>query len=496
METTMNAGNGANVARTGVAGLDEILRGGLPRGHVYLIEGVPGAGKTTLGLQFVLEGVSRGERTLYITLSETCQDLRNAAASHGWTLDGVECLELLLSSDLGKDEAESLMFHPAEIELSETLKRIRQAIDRAKPTRVVLDSLTEIRLQSQTALRYRREVLSLRQYLRQSGCTALLLDELREEMTAQSVVFGIIEMHRQASEFGPARRHIQVAKMRGVKFWEGYHDYVIEPGGLHVFPRLIAADHRQHGLGQSMSSGVPALDTLLGSGLPAGSTTLLVGPAGSGKSSTATQFVLNALRQGDRAAIFTFDETIASYLARAAGLGLDIQRFIEDDRLKVQQVDPGELSPGQFAHIIREAVETQQVRVLVIDSLNGYLYAMPSERFLIVQLHELATYLNQRGVLTLFVVSQMGLVGSIESPLDMSYLADNVLLFRSFEAVGEVRHAVSVVKKRTGSHERTIRELQLTSGGLAVGEPLREFQGVLSGVPQFVRPLEGRVGQE
>ncbi len=477
-----------NIARTGVAGLDEILRGGLPRGHVYLVEGVPGAGKTTLGLQFILEGAARGERTLYITLCETCQDLQNAAASHGWKLDGVECLELFLSGD--PDQEESLMFHPSEVELSETVKKIREAVDRVKPDRVVVDSLTEIRLQAQTQLRYRREVFSLRQFLHRCGCTAVLLDEMREELTAQSVVYGIIEMYRDAPEFGQARRRIQVAKLRGVKFWEGYHDYIIERGGLDVFPRLVTAEHPQNGFGQIMGSGLPALDTLLGGGLPAGSTTLLVGPAGSGKSSMATQLALHALEQGSCAAIFTFDETAPSYLARAAGLGLDLQAFLREDRLTVDQVDPGQLSPGQFAQIIRKAVEGRKVRLLVVDSLNGYLNAMAKEQLLMVQLHELATYLNRMGVLTIFIVSQTGLVGSTDSPVDMSYLADNVVLFRLFEAAGEVRHAVSVVKKRTGPHERTIRELELTSSGLRIGEPLRNFQGVLTGVPQFVGNME------
>jgi circadian clock protein KaiC len=486
MCASTNAVTEKSVAQTGIAGLDEILRGGLARGHVYLIEGVPGAGKTTLALQFALEGARLGERILYITLSETCQDLQNAAASHGWSLDGVECLELLLSGDLGEHESGPMMYYPSEIELGETLKKIKEGVERVKPNRVVVDSLTEIRLQAQTPLRYRREVLSLRQFLKQQDCTAMLLDELREEMTAQSVVHGIIEMHRHAPDFGPARRRIQVAKLRGIKFWEGYHDYVIERGGLQVFPRLVAAEHRQKSDRRVMSSGLAGLDALLGGGLPAGSTTLLVGPAGSGKSSTCTQFALNALKQGEHTAIFTFDETVESYLIRAAGLGMDLEPFLHDGPLTVQQIDPGELSPGHFMQIVRRAVEVQQVRLLVIDSLNGYLNAMPNEQFLFVQLHELATYLNQKGVLTLLVMSQTGLVGITESPIDTSYLTDNVILFRLFEAVGEVRHAISVVKKRTGCHERTIRELELTSTGLRIGEPLREFQGVLTGVPQFV----------
>lgn len=484
-----------SIAQTGIAGLDEILRGGLARGHVYLVEGAPGAGKTTFALQFALEGVRLGEGTLYVTLSETSHDLRTAAASHGWSLDGIEIVELLLAGNLGEQEAGPMMYYPSEIELGETLKKIKEAVERVKPSRVVVDSLTEIRLQAQTPLRYRREVLSLRQFLRQQDCTVLLLDELREEMTAQSVVHGIIEMHRHAPDFGPARRRIQVAKLRGVKFWEGYHDYVIERAGLQVFPRLVAADHRGKTERRVMSSGLPGLDALVGGGLPTGSTTLLVGPAGSGKSSTATQFVLHAVRQGERAVIFTFDETIESYLIRAAGLGMDLEPFLGDGRLIVQQIDPGELSPGHFMQIVRRAVEVQQVRLLVLDSLNGYLYAMPSEQFLIVQLHELATYLNQKGMLTFLVMSQTGLVGVTESPIDTSYLTDNVILFRLFEAAGEVRHAVSVVKKRTGYHERTIRELELTTSGLRIGEPLREFQGVLTGAPQFAGDRAGLIGQ-
>ena len=486
MCATTNAVTERAIAQTGIAGLDEILRGGLARGHVYLIEGVPGAGKTTLSLQFALEGARLGERVLYITLSETCEDLHNAAASHGWKLDGIECLEILLSGNLGEHEATPMMFHPSEIELGETLKKIREAVERLKPRRVVVDSLTEIRLQAQTPLRYRREVLALRQFLRQSDCTALLLDELREEMTAQSVVYGIIELHRHAPEFGPARRRIQVAKMRGRQVL----------GGI---PRLRDRTRRHSGFSAScrggtsrkserrvVNSGLTGLDALLGGGLPSGSTTLLVGPAGSGKSSTATQFALHTLQQGGHVAIFTCDETVQSYLVRAAGLGMDVEPFLGEGLLRIQQVDPGELSPGQFMQIVRRAVEMEQVRLLVIDSLNGYLNAMPSEQFLIVQLHELATYLNQKGVLTFFVMSQTGLVGVTESPIDTSYLTDNVILFRLFEAAGEVRHAVSVVKNAPVGTSSTIRELELTSNGLRIGEPLREFQGVLTGAPQFV----------
>jgi circadian clock protein KaiC len=483
MSTTLTK---PNLAQSGIVGLDEILRGGFARGHAYLVEGVPGSGKTTLAMQFAMEGARNGEPTLYITLSETCQDLHDTAASHGWSLDGIECLEVLMAGELGEQDAGPLMYHPAEIELGETLKTIKEAIERAKPSRVVIDSLTEIRLQAQTTLRYRREVLALRQFFRQHGCTALLLDELREEMTAQSVVFGIVEMHRHAPEFGPARRRIQVAKFRGVKFWEGYHDYIIERGGVQVFPRLVAADHRQTGERRVLSSGLEGLDILLGGGLPSGSTTLLIGPAGTGKSSTATQIARCAMQNGDRAAVFTFDETLESYMTRSAGLGMEVEPFLQDGRLAVQQIDPGELSPGQFAQAIRHAVEAQQARVLIIDSLNGYMNAMPSEKYLIVQLHELATYLNQKGIVTLLVMSQAGLVHAAESPFDTSYLTDNVILFRLFEAAGEVRHAISVVKKRTGSHEHTIREFELTSEGLRIGEPLRDFQGILTGVPRFV----------
>jgi circadian clock protein KaiC len=314
-------------------------------------------------------------------------------------------------------------------------------------------------------------------------------------MTAQSVVYGIIEMHRHAPDFGPARRRIQVAKLRGVKFWEGYHDYVIEREGIQVFPRLVAAEHRESAEREAFSSGLPGLDALLGGSLPSGSTTLLAGPAGSGKSSTATQLTLQALRDGRRAAIYTFDETIDSYLVRSAGLGMDLQPFLRDGHLTLRQVDPGELSPGQFTQLVRQAVEVQQARVLVIDSLNGFLNAMPSEKTLIAQLHELAMYLNQMGMVTLLVMSQTGLLGMTENPLDTSYLTDNVVLFRLFEALGEVRHAISVVKKRTGPHERTIRELEIGSSGLRIGEPLREFQGVLTGVPQFFGNAKNAFGQ-
>lgn len=472
-------------ACSGIAGLDEILCGGFPAGHVYLIEGAPGAGKTTLGTQFLLEGVRRGEPVLYITLSETKQDLEKAAQSHGWSLDGIEFLELLTSTELLTSEAASMMFHPAETELSETSRLIVEAIERVQPKRLVLDSLSEIRLQSQTMLRYRREVLALRQFLSQRDCTALLLDELQSEITAQSVVHGIIEIHRHTPDFGPARRRIQIAKLRGVQFWEGYHDYTIRYGGLQVFPRLVAAEQGYELSLEEFPSGKPALDSLLGGGLAFGTSTLLIGPAGSGKSSMAAQYALAAARGGRRAAIFTFEETVTSYLTRCAAMGMDLQEHIRDGRVALQRVDPGELSPGQFVQIIRGAVEDQQVKVLVIDSLNGYLNAMPDERFLILQLHELVTYLNQQGVLTLLVMSQTGLVGSIESPTDASYLTDNVILFRLFEAAGEVRHAISMMKKRAGSHERTIRELRFTSSGLEIGEPLRGFQGVLTGVPVF-----------
>jgi circadian clock protein KaiC len=485
----------AKLAQSGIAGLDEILRGGFARGHAYLVEGVPGSGKTTMAMQFAMEGARLGEPTLYITLSETCQDLHDTAASHGWKLDGIECLEVLMAGELGEQDAGPLMYHPSEIELGETLKTIKESIERVKPSRVVVDSLTEIRLQAQTTLRYRREVLALRQFFRHHGCTALLLDELREEMTAQSVVFGIVELHRHVPDFGPSRRRIQVSKFRGVKFWEGYHDYTIERGGIQVYPRLVAADHRQISERRVFSSGLAGLDTLLGGGIPSGSTTLLIGPAGTGKSSTSTQIARHAMQQGERAAVFTFDETIESYVTRSAGLSMDVEPFLRDGRLTVQQVDPGELSPGQFAQAIRSAVEVQQAGVLIIDSLNGYLNAMPSEKFLIVQLHELATYLNQKGIVTLLVMSQAGLVHSTEAPFDTSYLTDNVILFRLFEAVGEVRHAISVVKKRTGNHEHTIREFELTSGGLHIGEPLRDFQGVLTGVPQFVGMRGELMGQ-
>ena len=485
MSNDQSQANGESLVLTGIAGLDAILGGGLPAAHVYLIEGSPGSGKTTLALQFMLEGVRRGERVLYVTLSESKDDLLKAAHSHGWDLKGVDVLEILTSMEDITVEPGSMMFHPSEIELSETTRKIVAAIEQIRPARVVLDSLTEIRLQAQTSLRYRREVLALRQFLAQRQCTSLLLDELQSEILAQSVVHGIIEMYRHTPEYGPSRRRLQVAKLRGVHFWEGHHDYVIRRGGLQVFPRLVAASHRQKQELQAFQSGQPALDTLTGGGLLAGTTTLLVGPAGSGKSSVAAQYVIAAAERGEHATVFAFDETEASYRKRSAGMGMNLEEHLRSGRVVLQQVDPAELSPGQFAHLIHREVEERQTKVLVIDSLNGYLNAMPDEQFLVVQLHELATYLNQQGVLTFFVMSQSGIIGSMETPADTSYLTDNVLLFRLFEAAGEVRHAISVVKKRSGPHERTIRELRLTNAGIQIGEPLREFQGVLTGVPMF-----------
>jgi circadian clock protein KaiC len=485
MNSKTSSSTWSEAASTGIPGLDKILSGGFPRGHVYLVEGDPGTGKTTLALQYLLEGVRRGEQTLYVTLSETWQDLEAAAISHGWKLNRIEYMEILLSSEPEPGEAESFMFHSSEIELGETFRKIREAVKRLNPSRVVIDSLTEIRLQAETNIRFRREILSLRQFLRKYHCTGLLLDETCEERTTKSVVHGIVQMKRHTLEFGPARRLIEVTKLRGRKIWDGRHDYTIEKGGLKVFPRIVSKENRQSGMGAIISSGLPGLDALMGGGLPGGSTTLIIGPAGAGKSSVATQFACQVLKKGKNAAIFTFDETPASYLARAAGINLDLQPFISEGRLEFRQVDPGEISPGEFTQIIQEAVEVNNARLLVVDSLNGYINAMSGQGSVIVQLHEIATYLNQLGVLTFFIVSQTGLIGSTENPLDISYVSDNVMLMRPFEAAGMVLHAISMVKKRTGQHERTIRELEITSEGLVVGKTLRDFQGILSGVPQF-----------
>ena len=472
---------------TGIAGLDEILCGGLTPDRVYLIEGVPGSGKTTLALQFLLEGVRRGERVLYVTLSETESELQGITQSHGWSLEGIDVRELAPSEASLSPDDQYTMFHPSEVELSETTKAILGDVDRLKPRRIVFDSLSEMRLLAGNPLRYRRQLLALKQFFAGRNCTVILLDDMtttQHDLQVQSIVHGVVRLEQLNPEYGGERRRLIVLKYRGIPMRGGYHDYVIKRGGLTVYPRLVARQRHVEAPSGWLPSGVAGIDQLLGGGLLRGSSTLIIGAAGTGKSTLAAQFAVAAASRGEHAAMFIFDESLTTLQRRAEGLGIGLSRHVSEGRVTVQQVDPAELSPGEFAHAIMECVEKHHARVIVIDSLNGYMAAMPEERFLIAQLHELLAYLGQAGVATILIAAQQGLIGSnMQSPVDASYLADSVVLMRYFETRGEVRQAVSVMKKRGGPHERTIREFRFTSDGLDVGEPLREFRGVLTGVP-------------
>jgi circadian clock protein KaiC len=474
------------LASTGISGLDHILGGGLTRNRFYLVEGMPGAGKTTLALQFLLEGTRLGETVLYVALSESEEELRSVAESHGWSLDGMHILEMV-SPEQALDPQEQLtVFYPSEVELSETSRTILNEVARLKPTRVVFDSLSELRLVAGQPLQYRRQVLALKQYFAGQRCTVLVLDDTDHELQVQSIAHAVIRLEQLYPEYGGERRRVRLVKYRGVAFRSGYHDFVIRRGGLQVFPRVVAADTRRSDAHLRMPSGVPALDALLGGGLETGTSTLITGAAGSGKSSLSTLFVHSALAQGRNAAMFIFDESESTLVARARGLGIELAPYLENGRLLLQQVDPAELSPGEFAHRMAQAAQTHEAAIIVVDSLNGYLNAMPEERFLIIQLHELLTFLGQRGVATVLVGVQPGLIGGpVTTPVDASYLADAVILLRYFEATGQVHQAISVMKKRGGDHERTIREFRLQPGGIHVGEPLREFRGVLSGQPVY-----------
>jgi len=478
------------LAGTGVEGLDEILRGGLIQNRLYVVEGDPGSGKTTLALQFLLEGARLGEKVLYVALSETEEELRTIAMEHGWSLDGLDLFELW-SGDQGLTlDARYTMFHPSEVELTETTKALIAEVELRNPSRVVVDSLSELRLLSQNPLRYRRQILALKQYFANRKCTVVLVDDRTAESTdmqLRSIAHGVIGLERRAPDYGMMRRRLQVVKIRGWAYLEGYHDFQIKRGGLEVFPRLVAAGHFAAFKRENIGSGLDRLDQLLGGGLTRGTSTLITGPAGSGKSSLAAQYASASAVRGERASFFLFDESIATFRQRCSGLGLDINRLIEEGTLRVTQIDPAAMSPGQFSQVVRAEAEGNEARLVVIDSLNGYLQSMPSEKLLTIHLHELLTYLGQRGVTAILIMAQHGLVSATtEAPVDTSYLADTVILTRFFETSGEVRQAVSVIKKRTGHHERTIREMRLDSRGIIIGEPLREFEAVLSGAPMFV----------
>jgi len=480
---------------TGIAGLDDILHGGLAKGFLYLIEGSPGAGKTTLALQFLIAGAKKGEKGLYISLAESEAELRHVAASHGMNLDNVEICKISPPEIAGECGKQYTVFQPAEVELSDVLETILAKVQELKPSRIIIDSMSELRMLARDSLRYRRQVLSLKQFFEGRDCTTLLLDERfgnKNENQVQTIAHGVLCMEVLQRSYGITRRRLEVLKIRASSFREGYHDYVIVKGGVVVFPRLVSGEHRAVSvMAENLPSGVKELDDLFNGGVQRGTSTLIVGPAGCGKSTMCTQFVMQAAKRGERSAIFTFDETRQSFRVRSRGLGMDLDQYLENDLIHLEQVDPAELSPGEFIYRIRRGVEDKRWRIVVIDSLNGLMNSMSEEHGLSVQLHELLAYLNQVGVASFLVMAQYGLLGgAMTSPADVSYLADNVLLLRYFEALGEVRQAISAVKRRSGPHERWIREMKMSSGKLVIGDPLKNFVGVLTGTPEY------RGGQE
>lgn len=477
-------------AGTGISGLDDILSGGLVRNRVFLLEGSPGTGKTTAALAFLVEGARHGERVLYITLSETEEELRDAATGHNLDLTGVEIFELVPPESLLDEQQQQSLLYSSDLELGETTRMIFEAFERSRPSRVVIDSLSEIRLLAQSSLRYRRQVLALKHYFAKHQATVLLLDDLTTETTdktVHSVAHGVIRLEEMSPNYGAERRRLRVIKYRARRFRGGYHDFTIKTGGLEVYPRLVASEHRTSFRRDRLGSGIANLDAILGGGVERGSSCLILGPAGTGKSFFTLNFVREAIARGEKAALFVFDEELGLLFDRALDLGIDLAEMRKTGDLFIEQVDAAELSPGEFTAKVRDCVTERRIQTVIIDSLNGYQTAMPEEQFLVLHMHELLQYLNRQGATTFLTVAQHGLVGDMQTSVDVTYLADTVILLRYFEARGSVRRAVSIIKKRAGQHEKTIREYAIDERGLTVGPPLEAFQGVLRGTPVLLQ---------
>ncbi|PRY06143.1 ATPase domain-containing protein [Paraburkholderia sp. BL25I1N1] len=470
---------------TGIPELDFVLRGGLPKYRLHLIEGAPGTGKTTIALRFLIDGVRNQESCLYVTFSESTDELVSAARTHGWDVGGIDFFELV--PDEAQAAQQQTVLLPAEIELDKTVQRIIARIEATHPDRIVIDSVSELRLLAHDPFIYRRQLSSLKRFLQGRCITTILLDDLRfnDDGELQSLVHGVISLSSSERDYGAGRRRLRIAKMRGTNLMSGWHDYALVTGEVLVFPSLIANDHTSDVRGAPLRSGSPGLDEILGSGLDRGTTTMLIGPSGAGKSSLALSYALAGARNGEHAAYFSFDEAYEIFVRRGQSLGLDPQPALASGQLAWQRMNPSRISPGEFVWAVRREVEDKNARVVVIDSINSYLSTMPEERSLIAQLHELLTYLNRRGVVTLLLLAQQGVLGDVENPVDLSFLSDTVLLLRFFEAAGQLRRAVTVIKRRTGAHDTAIHEFRLSGHGVEIGRPLRDLHGIFSGVPTY-----------
>ena len=482
------------LCKTGITGLDHVLHGGLPRHRLYMVQGDPGVGKTTLALQFLLEGARAGEKGIYITLSETKEELEVVAESHAWNLDGIEIMELTGANQDSMVESPNTLFHPSEVELMQTVRQVQDRIDRSAPDRVVIDSLSEFRLLAHDALHYRRQMLAFKHYFARKGATVLFLEDRgpgEPEQLVQSIAHGVLSLKRTVSEFGAERRQLTVVKLRGRQYENGCHDYSIVPGGLTVFPRLKVSGKTADAVLTTLPSGIPELDDLLGGGIERGTGSLIIGPAGAGKSSIAAKYAVCAAERGEKVAVLLFDENLHTYVKRAEDLGMDISTHIRSGNIVLRHLDAAEISPGEMSHLLVNMVDQDGFSIIIVDSLNGYLNAMPEEKFLLLQLHELLAYLSQRGVASILVMAQHGFLGEMHTPADLTYLADTVLLLRYFEFAGLLKKAISVIKKRSGFHENAIREFGIRDGRLVLGEPLKSFRGVLKGVPDYIGDAGG-----